>query len=67
MSLPEYRAGHVDGFRTIFHHRNWRAKRSCDTISKQQGDVANALQLHSAKMLWNPSIHVQLLDWTGLT
>jgi len=29
----------VDGFHSICHHRNWRAKRSCDAISKQHGDV----------------------------
>jgi len=32
----------IDGFHSIFHCRNWRAKRSCDTLSKQHGD---ALQL----------------------
>jgi len=38
----------IDGFHSIFHHRNRRAKVSCD--------VDIALQLPSEKMLWNPSI-----------
>jgi len=45
----------VDGFHSICPHRNWRAKRSCDAISKQHGDVMPS-SCHSEKMLWNPSI-----------
>ena len=41
---------YIDGFHSIFHHRNWRAKRSCDAISRQHGDVMPS-SCHSVKML----------------
>ena len=50
----------VDGFHSIFHHRNWRAKWSCDAINKQHGDVM-PFCCHSEKMLWNPSIEVDVV------
>ena len=45
----------IDGFHSIFHHINWRAKRPCDAIGKQHGYVMLS-SCHSEKMLWNPSI-----------
>lgn len=46
----------IDGFHSIFHrHRNWRANRSCDAISKQHSDVIPS-SCHSENILWNPSI-----------
>ena len=29
----------IDGFHSTFHHRNWRAKGSCDVDINQHGDV----------------------------
>ena len=52
---------HIYGFHSIFHHRNWRARRLCDAISWQHGDVIPS-SCHSVKMLWNPSTHVWLWD-----
>ena len=31
--------GYIDEFHSIFRHRNWMAKMSCDAISQQHGDV----------------------------
>ena len=45
----------MDGFHSIFHHRNWRAKRSCDAILKQHRDVMPS-SCHSEKMLWNSHV-----------
>ena len=45
---------HTDGFHSAVHRRNWRAKISCDAISKQHGDVMSS-SCHSEKV-WNPSM-----------
>jgi len=37
LSLENF--GAIDRFQSNFHHRNCRAKRSCDAISIQHGDV----------------------------
>ena len=42
----------IDGFHSIFHHRNQRAKGSCDAIIKQHGDVIPA-SCDSEKILWH--------------
>jgi len=52
-SLSQCQPSTIDGFHSIFHHRN------CDAISKQHGSVIPT-SCHSEKMLWNPSMNNSL-------
>ena len=52
----------IDGFHNVIHHRNWRAKRSCDAISKQHGDVMPS-SCHSDDAI-EPIYSMCLLEFT---
>ena len=52
---------YIDGFHSIFHHQNWRAKISCDAIIQQHGDVMPS-SCHSVKMLLNLSVCAWLYE-----
>ena len=45
----------IYGFHSIFRHRYWRAKGSCN-VDIDQSAGSMVMQLPSEKMLWNPSI-----------
>jgi len=40
VSTQEHKGQYIDRFHSIFHHRNWRAKASCDVdINQSAGSM----------------------------